>query len=247
MVDPVASQAPVALRKSRVGARVRKWLSRLIAALLGIIALYFLAAWIGSSIPRNADWTEPDDGITIMVETNGVHTGLIMPIVTEVHDWREVFPSAAQPTPSGELPTHIAVGWGEREVFLDVATWSDLNPLTALRVVTIGGDTLLRIAHYVRPAPGPNHRPLRLRKDEYQRLVQQIEAALPPIKDGANRVAYTSYQPGDVHHDALGRYTPLTTCNSWVGNILAEAGVKTGWWTPLSGGVMKWVPEQVAK
>ena len=225
----------------------KNWAARIGLGLLAVVAAYFLTAWIGSSIPRNANWSEPDDGITILVETNGVHTGIVMPIVSEVIDWRTVFPSAGEPTRSGELPTHIAVGWGERDVFLNVATWGDLDPLTALRVVTVGGDTLLRVSHYVRPAPSPDHRPLRLRPWEYERLVRGIEASMPRAALPSLRRSYTSYQVGDVHYDALGRYNPITTCNSWVGNRLAEAGVKTGWWTPFSGSVMKWVPEPEAR
>ncbi|HCJ81594.1 MAG TPA: DUF2459 domain-containing protein, partial [Erythrobacter sp.] len=30
------------------------------------LALFLLAAWIGSSLPRNPDWTEPAEGVTIM-------------------------------------------------------------------------------------------------------------------------------------------------------------------------------------
>ena len=48
----------------------------LIALLALVVASYFLAAWIGSSIPRNAGWTEAESGIPIMVEDNGYHTGI---------------------------------------------------------------------------------------------------------------------------------------------------------------------------
>ena len=243
----MAAKAEIRQRHECRISRAAVWTKRALIGLALLVGLYFLTAWVGSSIPRNPEWTEPKDGITILVETNGVHTGIVMPIVSEINDWGEFFPSARQPTPSGELPTHIAVGWGERDVFLNVATWGDLDPLTALRVVTIGGDTLLRVSHYVRPAPGENHRPLRLRPWEYERLVAAVEASLPPTNDPAMRRSYASYQPGDIHFDALGRYNPISTCNSWTGNVLAAAGVEMGWWTPFSGSVMKWVPSPAGR
>ena len=45
------------------------------------------------------------------------------------------------------------------------------------------------------------------------------------------------------NYDALGRYTLANTCNQWVGDTLAHAGIAMGHWTPLAGGVMKWVPK----
>lgn len=214
-----------------------------VVSLAALTALFFLAAWIGSSLPRNSDWREPESGITIMVETNGIHTGIVMPVTSGVIDWRSVFPSAGQPTPSGELPTHIAVGWGEREVFLNVPTWADLSPLTVLRILTAGGEPIMRIAHYVRPAPSTWHRPVRLRPEEYRRLTSDILRQLPGLAEGAERRDYPSFEPGAKNYDSLGRYTILNTCNSWVGDRLAAAGMRIGRWTPLAGGVMKWVPE----
>jgi hypothetical protein len=49
-----------------------------------------------------------------------------------------------------------------------------------------------------------------------------------------------------VFYEAPGAYTVTNTCNQWTSDMLAEAGVRTGWWTPFAGGVMKWVPEPEA-
>ena len=125
------------------------------------VGLFMIAAWAGSAIPRNSDWTEPTSGVEIMVETNGIHTAIVLPLVTAQKDWRGDFP--VSDIPAAERPyTHVSVSWGEREVFLDTPTWADLSPLTALRAAT-GGDGLLHVAHYVRPAPDDNARILRLR------------------------------------------------------------------------------------
>lgn len=233
----MAAQIPHPLKRWRV------WLAGAACAPLLLLAAFLLAAWAGSSLPRNADWSEPPDGITIMVETNGIHTGIVMPVASRVKDWRATFPTAGLPRADGQYPTHIAIGWGEKEVFLNTPTWNDLSISTALRIVFQGGDGLLRVAHYVRPAPSPYHRPLRLNEAEYARLVARIEEALPPAPAGTARTVYTSYEPNAVHYDATGHYTLGNTCNQWVGDTLAFAGIEMGRWTPLAGGVMKWIPE----
>lgn len=201
------------------------------------IGLFMLAGWVGSAIPRNAGWAEPARGVAIMVETNGVHTAIVMPLVTAHKDWRGDFPAADLPGPPRPY-THVSVSWGEREVFLNTPAWSDLSLLTALGAAT-GGDGLLHVAHYVRPAPSATARTLRLRPAEYARLVRAIEAQ---VRSPAERKVYPGYEDWDVFYDAPGRYHIGNTCNQWTSDTLAAAGIKTGWWTPFAGGVMKWVP-----
>ncbi len=222
----------------RAGRSVARWTGRFTAALALVLGGYALAGWIGSSLPRNRGWHEPAQGIEILIETNGVHTAIVMPLVTAQKDWRATFPASDLAAP-GRPYTHVAVSWGEREVFLNTPTWSDLSLRTVARIVTVGGEGLLHVAHYVRPAPDATIRPLRLSAADYARLVQSIEREIVPAQQ---RRRYPGYGRGDVFYDGLGRYTPIRTCNQWTGDMLAAAGIRTGRWTPFPGGVMKWVP-----
>ena len=234
-----------------MGLRALKLLGQIAGGLAGalvlVVAGFFLSAWVGSSIPRNGDWKEAETGIPIMVETNGVHTGIVMPVVTPVKDWRETFPSASKPMTEGMKPTHISVGWGDREVFLTVPTWGDLKASTAVRIATQGGPAVMRIGHYYRPTGGPNHRWVVLREEEYARLVARIEAGLPLVEDPHDRESHDSFDPTALVYDSIGHYTLSNTCNQWVGDTLAAAGIEMGLWTPLAGGVMKWIPESGAE
>lgn len=219
---------------------VRRWAGRCATGLALAVALFLLAAWIGSSIPRNAVWREPAQGVEIMVETNGVHTAIVMPLVTSQKDWRADFPVSDIAAPDRPY-THVSVSWGEREVFLHTPTWADLSPFTVLRILALGGDGLIHAAHYVRPAPAEDIRPLRIGEADYARLVRRIEADLPPR---ASRQVHRGYGDYDAFYDAPHRYTPFNTCNQWTSDTLAAAGIRTGWWTPFAGGVMKWVPQR---
>lgn len=208
------------------------------AALIALVTAFFLSAWVGSAIPRNGGWSEPEAGVTIMVETNGVHTAIVMPLVTPQKDWRAEFPASDLADPAAPY-THVALGWGERDVFLNTPTWADLRPSTALQAAW-HGNGLLHVSHYVRPAPSPDHRELVLRPAEYAALVRAIERQVLPA---ARRGRYPGYAEYDVFYDAPGSYHLGNTCNQWTSDTLAAAGVRMGWWTPLAGGVMKWVPD----
>ena len=95
----------------------------------------------------------------------------------------------------------------------------------------IGGESLVHVAHYIRPAPGPANRPLRLTRAQYARLVARIEAALAPAALRARHRGYAAY---DVFYSARGQYDWRNTCNQWTSDTLAAAGVKTGRWTPFA-------------
>jgi uncharacterized protein (TIGR02117 family) len=209
---------------------------------LSITLVFALAGWIGSSIPRNADWEEPlpaqSRHVEVLIGSNGIHTEIAMPLVTPEMDWRGTFP--ASDIIAADRPyTHVAVSWGERDFFLETPTWADVNPLTVIGAM-LGGDAVLHVAHYVRPAPSSDYRPLRLRPEEYRALVSAILDHLPPADE---RVIYPGYAAHDVFYSARGSYHIGNTCNQWTSDQLARAGAVTGWWTPFPGGVMKWVPE----
>ena len=227
---------------AQVGRAVRAFIAWPLLA----IGVFFLAGWIGSSIPRNRDWREPppDDpaAITIFVETNGVHTALVLPKYSAHKDWGETFPVADLGNPAQPY-THVSVSWGERKVFLETPNWTDLSPLSVLRILGMGGDGMIHVAHYVRPAPADDIRPLRLSPAQYSAIVRRIEAMLPPGPIGEPRQHLRGYGDYDAFYEARGRYTATNTCNQWTSDTLAAAGVRTGAWTPFAGGVMKWVPK----
>src|SRR3546814_20218071 len=72
--------APMAMRAKwrRVGRPLLKGLGALVLVPL----LYFLAVAIGGTLTANADWREPDEGVTLLLRHTGVHTRILVPQVT---------------------------------------------------------------------------------------------------------------------------------------------------------------------
>lgn len=211
-------------------------------AFFAALALFLFGTWIGSSIARNGEWEEPqafsEPVIEILVGTNGIHTEIAMPIATTERDWSAVFP--ASDIAASDLPyTHVAVSWGERAFFLETPTWADLDPIVAGSAM-FGGEGIMHVAHYVRPAPSDDYRVLHLRQQEYRALADDIAAQLAPAQ---TRETITGYGAQDVFYTANGTYHAGNTCNQWTADRLAAAGIKVGYWTPFSGSVMKWIPK----
>ncbi|UVO52770.1 DUF2459 domain-containing protein [Sphingomonas sp. SUN039] len=179
------------------------------------VGLYLAAAAILAHIPANANWREPATGTTIFIQTNGVHTGIVLP--AGPGKWR-------------------AFGWGDRDFYLNTPRWQDIRPGTALSALVGSGDTLVHVDELGDFLPDENWRPIRLRAHEYARLHAYIAAT---VRLGP---AIPGYTPTDRFYPARGRYSALNTCNVWTGGALKAAGVRTGIWTPFAGDVMRWVP-----
>lgn len=215
-------------------ARPLALVARVTTALALIVLAYAAAGLVGGSLPVNAGWRAPADGVTIWIQSNGVHTGLVMPKVAAGVDWRRVAPAQDLGDPRYGAYGFVAIGWGERDFYLDTPTWTDLRPATIV-AAAIGSDrTLLHVEHVPRPVVGPDVRRVVLRPQEYRRLAAFVAASL------ASRRYWPGYAGNDVFYEARGRYSAAWTCNNWTGAALRAAGVRIGRWTPFPVTVMGW-------
>ena len=210
---------------------------RIAAALILLpIGLYLAAAGILSEMPVNSDWREPDQGITIFVQTNGVHTGIVMPASAGGMDWRDRIRAADLLDPKG-AGAWLSFGWGDRGFYVETPTWQDAKLSTIAHALIGGGPTVMHVDHMNRFTADANWRPLRLRPDEYRRLATYVAASFANFRPTAR-----GYGARDLFYPAKGHYSAIWTCNAWTGDALRTAGVMVGRWTPFAGGVMRWVP-----
>lgn len=223
---------------------------RLIRALTGwsllLIGLCWLAGEIGSIWGTNAGWRAPDDGVTIYVETNGFHTGFILPAQAEGINWHAVFPPTDVSDPryhATGATDHVAISWGERHFYLATPRWTDASPRDMLRAA-IGSDaTLIHVYHMTRPVQGDYARRLVISHAAYRRLSARLMASLALPEDGPP-VPIAGYGGDDVFYPGRGRYSLVNSCNSWTGDHLRAIGVRVGAWTPAAHHVMRWFPER---
>lgn len=215
-----------------------------LAGIMMVLSLiYLLAGQIGGAIPANRAWREVEAGVTIYVETNGIHTGVTVPAVAAGIDWRALVPASDLTDPRHARPW-LAFGWGERAFYLETPTWADVKLGTVARSAFGSDATLMHVDHVARMRPGADARPVTLTAQEYRRLAAFIRQSFK-LRDG-RAIRVGSYGPADVFYEATGHYNALRTCNSWTGEALRHAGVRTGAWTPFPWTVMWWfgAPDQ---
>lgn len=219
-----------------------KWLKRLSLLLGAITMVYLFAALMGSIFPANQSWEQPDEGIELFIETNGLHTGIIMPVWTDVHDWTPLVRPEHLENPS-DFGSHILISWGHEGVYRNAEKWTDLHTRDAISAVFGSDDTLIHIYHLKHPQAYPHYRrPIRVSREEYQIMAKAIESRFV-LDQRYQSIPSKGYGRTDLFYQSRGHYNALYTCNSWTSDVLRQAGIRTGRWTPFQGGVMRWIPE----
>lgn len=216
-------------------------LRRTLLVLVAIPLLYFVALFVLGLIPANWGWREADRGVTIFVNTNGVHTGIGMPLVNEVMDWRPYVPAEHLRVPA--RGNYIIVGYGHRDFYLNTPSWAELSIATAFKAATGLGRTLIHVDHVQDPSESSEQKAITLTAEEYRRLVDYVRLRFRLDARGHTiPLPGRGYQTNDAFYEANGGYSAILTCNEWTGRALRAAGVRMGLWTPIEQSVMWRLP-----
>ena len=221
-------------RRSRRRGR-RTWLGRIGLALAALPLLYLLAALVGSLVPVNRGWDEPDEGITVYLADNGIHADIVMPIRAHGLDWAPLVPRRDFAAPPADA-RWVAFGSGEERVYLETPRWRDITPRTIWSALA-GGKRVMHVEYVANPHYVD--RAIRLRPEEYRRLWAAIRADFQLDGDGRPmRIAKPGYGASDAFYWATGKASAVRTCNSWAADRLRLAGVKTSLWPPFVQGLV---------
>lgn len=211
--------------------RLLKHAARLLALLVLLPPLYVGAACLLMLWPTGAP---PAPGEAPEVEayviSNGVHTDLVLPTQAAGVDWRIHFPTshARQQAPTD----FVAIGWGDREFYLNTPTWAELTVARALGAMLGRHPSALHVSWLQRAQlpPGASWR-LPLSAAQYRRIVDHVRRSLPGGQ--ARPIAGAHLDDNDAFYAATGRYHLLRTCNEWTAEALRTAGVPVGRWAPF--------------
>lgn len=208
----------------------------MIGGVVAVMLGYLLAGLIGGAIPVGHAAAPPLQAVTIWVESNGIHTGLVVPKFAAGVDWRTLARPEHLADPRYGANDHLSFGWGERTFYLETPTWADVKPATVIAAAFGSNRTLVHVDHVPRPRETADVRQVVLTPDQYRRLAAHIAGSIAP---GAR--SYRGYFAYDAFYDGTGRYSALRTCNAWTGAGLSKAGVRVGAWTPFPATVMWWL------
>ena len=213
--------------------RLWGWFKWCLFLLLAPLFVYLVIALVGAAWPVNSDFEPASDGVEIFILSGDVHTDLILPITTQQQDWREKFPADSFPTNRTDF-THVSIGWGARQFYLETPTWSDLKVSTVANVLFTPSESVMHVQMIrFEPVISSSVMSTRISPEQYQQLIEFIEASFADDSAQPAAIADAAYSDNDHFYPAIGDYHLFRTCNCWAGAAMQAAGIKVGKFTPL--------------
>lgn len=158
---------------------IRRLILRSLLAIPALVVCYLLAALALGLLPSNRDWRPPSSGIPIYLDSNGVHTSLIMPVKSDAMDWTTAFPPEhIRRTDRYAHSPYISIGWGSKVFFLTIQNWEDLSVGKALAALAFD-QSVLHVEYLPQPREGQDTRRILVSPEQYRRLVDFIRASAP--------------------------------------------------------------------
>lgn len=206
----------------KLSTKTKGWI---IASILPtLISLYFLAAFICSSISVN----ELSSGqYTIFLNTNGVHLDIIIPI-------QNINPELKSGMSFKPNTRYVSYGWGDRNFYLNTPTWGDLTFSTAFNAMFLESETLMHVTFY-----GYQKRKwvkIKISDEQLKSLNNLINKSFHG--DSKAMIQNAGYGDNDEFFEATGSYSCFYTCNTWVNSILKKSGIKACLWTPFDSALI---------
>ena len=216
--------------------QVFKFTGRFVLAIIIFIAGYALAVFGLSRITVNS---EPETGgdVAIYINSNGVHTDVLVPIKNGIKDWTKDI-LYTQTKSQDSIATYVAFGWGDKGFYLDTPEWSDLKTSTAFKAAFYLGTSAMHTRFYKTVKEDNECVKIMITQKDYQDLVTYITES---FQYNENKkvlwIKNQSYGNYDAFYEAQGRYSLFYTCNTWANNALKAAHQKAALWTPYDKGI----------
>lgn len=223
---------------------VRRLIVSLVALLVALPATWLAAALVLALVEGAGDKGEAAGEVTVGVMSNGYHASLVLPVVAGGIDWRHVFNPDEPAEPQGQAGW-LALGWGDREFYMQTRTVADVRAGTLAQALLGLGETTVQAIWIGEASRLPGLRTVRVSRERYQRMSEIIRARLHLDAQGRAQVhAGKGYGANDAFYAAQGRYSPWRTCNEWVADVLRAGGIAVPLWTPLPQSLIWSLPAQ---
>lgn len=209
-------------------------------AFFSCILLYFIAHFILARITVAAEKTT-NPTIEIHLMNSGVHTDFVLPVKNEWVDWREFFPRENTQAKDTSLNL-IAIGWGDKDFYLNTPEWADLTLKTAVFAGFGLGTSAVHATYHASILKDRPTVKLTITINQYKRLIKYITGSLKFNKNKKTILLIPNFKnvlkDHDAYYDAKQSYSIMLSCNTWINNGLKASGQKACVWTSLPQGIL---------
>lgn len=214
-----------------------KYVFDFFAAIVIVIILYIIVGIVGSLIPVNTNQPSEEKYFQIFIQSNGVHTDIVMPVKNELLDWRDFVDPAHTKAGNVEF-AFVAFGWGDLGFYETTPEYADLSPGIAFKALFLDSPAAMHVKfkHYM--IEDDNSISIKVTREQYEALALYIKNSFSRDENGApSNIPNLHYAQNDTFYHAEGSLTLLKTCNTWTNNALKHAGLRASLWTPFVEGI----------
>jgi len=205
-----------------------------------LLFLYFLAYFILARITVEGE-KKSNPTIVVYLMNSGVHTDFVLPVENKLMDWRGYFPRENTKKNDTTLQL-IAIGWGDKDFYLNTPEWADLTVKTAVCAGLGLGTSAIHATYHTSILTDRPTVKLLLTENQYKRLINYIRKSLKFNKDKQTiKLSPNSdkvLKDNDAYYDANESYSIILSCNTWINNGLKASGQKACLWTSLPQGIL---------
>jgi len=156
-------------------------LKKIILYFISFIALYLLIALVLSKITVNKKPTQKDD-VTIYIQTNGVHTDIVVPVTNSIKDWSKLL-KHSNTLKSNTSFDYLALGWGDKGFYLETPSWAELKLTTAFKAAFSLGETAMHTVYQKNMHESATCKKIQISNQDYEKLVTFITNSFEHKKD----------------------------------------------------------------
>lgn len=194
-----------------------------IECFVGFVWFYFTFAFLGMMF--SCGNTDHQKEITVYIRSNGVHTDVCIPTVSEQKNWLSVFD--LNDYRDNSRIEYVGIGWGDKGFFLDTPTWAELKASTAIKAVFLPSPTAMHVEFMNEPITSETVRKVTISKKNYVELVGFIESTFQLNQQRPILIPNHGYGLTDNFYEAHGNYHLFNTCNVWTNDAMKAASIPT--------------------
>lgn len=200
-----------------------------------VFIVYYATSFIGAMLPASTPYqgvqNRGEPAVNILLASGPIHYDLLLPATPKARAKLQLLQQSGF-DPFDARIGYFSVGWGSKAFYTSTKDYTDLSVKTIYRAVT-GDASVMRVFALGKGLAISDLDQIKLTQKQYDALLTYVEQSFLRDNHGhASLLQNASLRFGDMFFDSPARFNIIKTCNIWIANGLATAGVKIGRWTP---------------
>ena len=215
-----------------VGGKIKNlnYLFKIFFLFFFLIIFYILASLLISLVPYRFKNSNEEKEIVLYLESNGVHTDLILPLKNNIYSWNQFF-SEVEIRDKSFKAKFVSFGWGDRGFYLEALEWKDLKLIIAFKALFFLSSTVIHVQFREKIYNHKNLVQLKVKEENYKKLILFIQNSFKTKNSKIIPILGYHYDSNDVFYEANGKYSLFYTCNTWINQALRESELDSCLWT----------------